>query len=627
LNSAGTHIAAIVTVGEDQHDLLVYELKTKEGEVLSVRGDNDISSVHWLNDRKLVFELLEKKMYRVGLLAADFGRISHPYPLFQYYGSELIAVPKNNRLQPLVWNRYDGLDSRLGVGYDLGVCSADSELNTGAVFDLAAADSRRANVVAARSFNNQHILHSYPQPKSGIVVGYLADRDGQLAFSVTSIDGRPTLQRLAGTEWVKCPVDLDRVDVVGCGDQTNQLVVVGPRQEGKPRALQLMDAATGQLGAVLLQDQEYDFDGWLYRHPVTNEILGGGFERNGPRVFWFGESYRKLQKLLDARFPGYVVRIIGSDDAQNVFLVATFSDRQPVVFHWVNLEKHAAGLFKQSAPWIDPARMQPQSVIKFKTRDGRLLDAYLTLPAGASKQNPPALVVLPHGGPWVRDSWGFDGEAQFLASRGYAVLKPNYRGSTGYGWMFPEDDRFDFLKMQEDVTDATKAMIASGLIDGSRVAIMGGSFGGYLAVSGVVNEPALYRCAISNAGVFDWTELIHEKNDYRHDSSAYDWLLRRLGDPKKQQEKFEAISPLRHVEQIRVPVFVAGGKDDPNVEITQSKRLISALEKNHVPHETFLVSEEGHGMHHLNPQVELYTRIEAFLDKYLKPATPVATAP
>jgi dipeptidyl aminopeptidase/acylaminoacyl peptidase len=174
------------------------------------------------------------------------------------------------------------------------------------------------------------------------------------------------------------------------------------------------------------------------------------------------------------------------------------------------------------------------------------------------------------------------------------------------------------------VTDATKAMIATGLIDRGRIAIMGGSFGGYLAVSGVVHEPALYRCAITNAGVFDWAELIQDKNEYRADSSVSAWLIRKLGEPKKQQERFEAISPLHQVDQIRVPVLVAGGKDDQNVEITQSKRLISALKKNHVPYETFLVSEEGHGMRHLNNQVELYTRILAFLDKYLKPVAPVA---
>lgn len=625
LNLSGTHIAAIITEGEDHHELMVVNLKTREAEVLDTLGDKDISTIHWLNDRKLIFELDENKLYAVGFLAADVGHVSLAYPILQYTHAQLVAAPRNDRLHPLVWNRFDGLDA--SVHHDLGVCSADSELNTGGMIDLLAAGTTMRVMQEVRRVNERHILHLYPQPGSGTVTGYLADRDGRLAFGITTKDGRPALQRLSGTEWIKCPVDLDQIDVVGCGDQPDQLVVVGPRQEGKPRALQLMDATTGHLGEVLLQDKEYDFDGWLYRSPMTNEILGGGFERNGPRVFWFNEQYRRLQQLLDLRFPGFVVRILGSDEAQNFFLVATFSDRQPVVYQWVDVKKHTSGLFRESAPWIDPVRMRPENVIRFKTRDGHSLDAYLTLPSGASKQNPPPLVVLPHGGPWMRDNWGFDGEAQFLASRGYAVLKPNYRGSTGYGWMFPEEDRYDFLKMQDDVTDATKAMIASGLIDGSRIAIMGGSFGGYLAVGGVVREPTLYRCAVANSGVFDWAELIHEKDDYRRDSSVPDWLMRKIGDPKKQKEKFAAISPLRHVDQIRVPIFVAGGTYDQTVEITQSKRLISALKSNHVPYETLIVGEEGHGMRHLGNQVELYTRIAAFLDKYLKPANPVAATP
>jgi dipeptidyl aminopeptidase/acylaminoacyl peptidase len=341
-------------------------------------------------------------------------------------------------------------------------------------------------------------------------------------------------------------------------------------------------------------------------------------------VAWFDEGYHNLQKRLEGLFPGLVVRLLGSNDDKTLFLVATFSDRQPPVYRWVDLEKATGGVFKNSAPWIDPKRMQSENILKFRTRDGHELDAYLTLPAGASKKNLPPLVVLPHGGPWARNSWGFDGEAQFLASRGYAVLQPNYRGSNGYSWMFPPEDTWDFRKMHDDVTDATKTMIASGLIDGSRIAIMGASFGGYLAVSGVVNEPALYRCAVTIAGVFDWEQLIQDKKYYKYDDDRYGYLMRRLGDPKQQQAKFDQISPGRHVDQIRVPVFVSGGKYDQTVEIGQSIRLISGLEKYHVPYEQLLIREEGHGMRHLKNEVELYTRIEAFLDKYLKPVQPAA---
>jgi dipeptidyl aminopeptidase/acylaminoacyl peptidase len=156
---------------------------------------------------------------------------------------------------------------------------------------------------------------------------------------------------------------------------------------------------------------------------------------------------------------------------------------------------------------------------------------------------------------------------------------------------------------------------------------MGGSFGGYLAISGVVNEPGLYRCAVTIAGVFDWETQIRDQKFDQYDDPSFGRMMHKLGDPKKNQEKFDAISPGRHVDQIRVPVFVSAGKEDRTVEIEQSRSLISALEKYHVPYEKLIVGEEGHGMAHLKNQVELYTRIQAFLEKNLKPLPAVAPVP
>lgn len=623
LNPSGTHIAAIVTTGEDRHKLLVIELRTQQGEIVGGPGDKDVFEVAWLNDRRLVFQLSSEKLYRLGLFAANAGSIKAAYPLLQYFGSELIAVPQKNSLLPLVWNRYDAL----GASQDLGVVSVNTDLHFGKFVDLLSASASTDEVMAVRKNNGDHMETHYPLPESGIVWRYLADKEGNLEFSFTSKDGQLALFQLQAGRWQKCPVDLEEIQVVGCGEKPGQLVVIGPRQNGKPRALQFLDGPTGQLGEILLQDDGYDFDGRLYRDPVTRNIVGAVFDRNGPQMAWFDESYHRLQKNMESSFPGLLVRLIGSNEAKTLFLVATYSDRQPVVYRWVDLEKQTGGVIKNSAPWIEPKRMQPMNIIQFKTRDGRQLDAYLTLPAGASRTSAPPLVILPHGGPWVRDTWGFDGEVQFLVSRGYAVLQPNYRGSTGYGWKFPEEDEWDFRKMHDDVTDATKAIIASGLIDRGRIAIMGGSFGGYLAVSGVVNEPSLYRCAVSIAGVFDWEELIKSKKYDRHDSPVYDRLVRNLGDPKKLQEKFDDISPVRHVDQIRVPVFVSGGGEDQIVELRQSKRLIAELEKAHVSFDKFFVGDEGHGMGHLKNEVELYDRIAAFLAKHLAPQPATAATP
>ena len=616
LNPSGTYIAAIITAEEDKHELLVYSLADHMIETVGGSEDKDVYNVHWLNDSRLMFGLGSRKLYSLGLLAGDVGQLRYAYPLLQYYGSSLVSIPLQNRLYPLVWSRRD-----FETDKDLGVSEINSGITTGKIVDLQSTSlsTPRSAAIEVRDNNARHIIKSYPLPPEGIAYHYGVDKEGELAYCYTGDHGNLAMYRLVDTQWVKCPVDLEQIDIEGAGNEPGQLWVNGPRQEGKPRALQLMAAATGQLGDVVLQDQVYDFNGWLYRNPATGDVLGAIFERNIPQVFWFNDEYQALQKILDGMFPRLMVRIIGSDTKHKIFLVATFSAKQPVIYSWVDLEKRKSGLFKNSTPWIDPARMQEMKMTKFKTRDGRRLDAYLTFPAGATKENPPPLVVLAHGGPWARDTWGFDGEVQFLASHGYAVMQPNYRGSTGYGWMFPKEDEWDFIKMHNDVTDATKTLIASGLVDKNRVGIMGASFGGYLAVSGVAHEPELYRCAVTNAGVFDWALQVQTEKYDQYDHPYYGRMIKKLGDPKKDPERFAAMSPINFVDKIRVPVFVAGGKEDETVELQQSKRLVAALDKYNVPYEKLFVGGEAHGMAYMKNEVELYDRIIAFLDKNLMP--------
>jgi dienelactone hydrolase len=622
LNRAGTEIAAVVSAGEDRRVLLVYDVKTAKYGLVGGTGDYDIGAVRWLSNTRLVYEISAQKLYGIGLYAAEINDLDNTYPLLQYQGARLISVPRKDPTSPLVWESWDALRAN---GGDLGAALVNSAmLSRGKGINLLTASnaSLLANIQPTREANDLHILDRYPRPEGGTTIRYITDKDGNLDFAITAWDGRQVMHQFVDGKWVKSPVDVDQVTIFGPGNKPGQLLARHGHVLGKPQPLQFMDGATGTFGDVVVDDKGYDFVGYAYRHPTTGDIIGVHADREGPHMIWFSDAYKHYQDLLNRSFPGLVVSIIGSNDAETLFLVATYSDRQPVRYAWVDFGKHTAGLFKDSEPWIDPKRMQPQNIIRFKTRDGGLLDAYLTLPAGASKEHPVPLVVLPHGGPYARDHWGFDGEAQFLASRGYAVLKPNYRASPGSDWQFPESDQWDFVKMSHDVTDATKAMIATGLVDPGRIALMGGSFGGYLSLKGVVDEPALYRCAVVISGVFDWAQLIADKKyDYtQFESPEYGWLMHKLGDPRTELEKFDAIAPVRHVDRIRVPVFVSHGGDDTNVDVGQSTRLISELNKHNVPNESYIVGNEGHGMYYFTNRVEQYTRIEAFLAKYMAPA-------
>lgn len=617
LNPSGTHIGAQITGGADHYYLMTIERTTSKTETLVSQGDTDIGYYEWLNDKRLVFQLNAEKMHALGMLGTDLGTLNRPYPLLMYCGPRLIAIPPANRTRPLIQMDNSALE---GGARELVAVTINTDVQTGGIFNATNGQYDQTDVSMARDNNRRHILKSQPGVKGPLGTGFMADLEGSLEYAFTASDGIPQLHLLKAGNWQACPIDLDLVNVIGPGRQRGELVVASAPRDGQPGPLQYMDAATGTPGDVLIQDKGYDFAGWVYRDRVTHQIVGAHYDRAGPHTVWFNEDYAAVQKLLNAQFAGLRVQIIDNNEAGNLFLVATYSDKQPVIYHWVDLANRSAGLIKNSAPWIDPARMQPMVPLKFKTRDGLSLDAYVTLPAGATKQNPPPLVVLSHGGPWARDTWGFNGEVQFLASRGYAVLQTNYRGSTGSDWMIPYEQRFDFIKMHEDVTDAARTLIKSGLVDPKRVAIMGASFGAYLALSGVTREPAMYRCAVVNAGVFDWEEVIRETKFNQYDNPQFAYLVRHLGDPKKEKEKFEAMSPGRHVANVRVPVFVAHGKDDPVAPVAESRRLVNELQKHKVPHETLFKGGEGHGMGHLDSQVELYGRIEAFLAKNLMAA-------
>jgi acetyl esterase/lipase len=594
LNSNGTFLAAIFADQNGEPRLWAYEFETKRTYDIV---DENIFYFNWLNEKRLLFG------NGANLSSADIDKLSDIRPLQRMNSSAVIGIPKRNPLRPLVWIYSDYYNN----GQDDGVAVLNTDVGDKESFNHNAG----VGYGAMQENNSMHMVDTYPGPPDGLAYGYLPDKEGELAFALASKDGILSLYDMVDRKWLKCPVDLETTDILSFGSKPGELVVLAPSQVMQPHALQFMDAVTGNLGEVLFQDKAYDFNGWLYHDPMTHEVVGAVYERSRSKVVWFNEAYREVQKILDGFFPGLVVRIIGNDETGRRYMVSTYSDLQPAIFYLVDLEKHTVGLIKNSAPWIDPKRMQPMNVMKFKTRDGHELDAYVTLPAGASKKNPAPLVVLPHDGPWERSTWGYNELVQFLASRGFAVLQPNYRGSPGYNWMFPDEDLWAFRKMSDDVTDATKTLIASGLVNVDRVAIAGWGFGAYLALAGVVNEPGLYRCAVANEGLFDFAHLIKEEKSYQFDHPAYGRLVRKLGDPKKNQAKFDAISPTRHIDQVRVPVFIGQWKGASGVAMLQARQLDSDLEKNQIPHE-FVLND-----YPIKKQVEFYTRIEAFLHKNL----------
>lgn len=598
LNPGGTRFAALVSNDRDRTKLLIQDLESGKTELIAGIGDKDVYAYTWLTDDRLYYALARDKHWVDGHFVTDVTKPTDRYDITEPRHFKVFGVPEAKRMQPLVWDYDDHGPVRLNLHDD----------------------------------NFGGIRKRYPRPDGeGLVAGYSADSQGELLLGFTTKDGYNTVHCYVDERWVKTPIDVDTIEIIGAGDKHTELIVLGPRQPGKPRAVHRMDAVTGQLGEVLYQDEKYDLvASSLYRHPTDRRVLGIFCSRRVTEMIWLDEGYRQKQQAvkaaLEQHFPGSVIHILGGDKPENRFFVATYSDRAPVTYHIVDFAKGSVGLIKNTRPWIDPARMQPMQVISYKARDGVSIEAYLTLPAGASKQKPAPLIVYPHGGPWVRDNWGWDPTVQFLASRGYAVFQPNYRGSLCYEWRIPEEDRFDFRKMHDDVTDGTRALIKSGLVDPDRIAILGWSFGAFLSLSGVAFEPDQYRCAATLSGVYDFEQVMKEERKSGN-FSASAWLRRKIGDPKKQQEKFEAESPVRHVANIKVPIFVGHGRSDQVAEISQANRLIGELERHGVPYEKHIERSEGHGMAFTRNMVELCTKVEAFLAANMAPRPKPAAAP
>lgn len=324
------------------------------------------------------------------------------------------------------------------------------------------------------------------------------------------------------------------------------------------------------------------------------------------------------------QFPGEdIVFTSASHDGKKVVFFA-HADADPGVFYLYDGTKNKTLQLFENRPWIKPEQMSSMEPITLKARDGLELHGYLTRPPGkpAAKQLP--LVVLVHGGPYgEHDAWGFNNEVQLLASRGYAVLQVNFRGSSGYGDAFRQAGYKQWGgKMQDDVADATRWAIEEGIADAKRICIFGTSYGGYAALEGAVKDPDLYKCAIGNAGIYD-LRLMYSRGDVPQSLAGENSLKLILGeDPAQLWDR----SPIAHLDKLKAAVMLIAGGADVRVPSVQGENLHNALTQRKVDHEWIYVRTEGHGFYDETHLTAMYERILAFLDKHIGAARTAAAA-
>ena len=347
-------------------------------------------------------------------------------------------------------------------------------------------------------------------------------------------------------------------------------------------------------------------------HGSHHEVIGVRYLDGKPRDVFFDENDTavKLVRSLERSFPDQTVDVTGYTNDGKLAMVFTYSDRSPGDYYLFDTEKKNAEHLISHRDWIEPERMGEQRPIALKARDGTSLHGFLTIPAGSNGKNLP-LIVNPHGGPFgIADEWGFDGETQLLASRGYAVLQVNYRGSSGFGRAF---ERSGYQQwggtMQDDLSDATRWAVAQGIADAHRICIYGASYGGYAALMGVAKEPSLYRCAVGYVGVYD-VPMMFTQNDVKDSQADINYLREHIG-----QNNLEAISPDHIAASIMVPVMLAGGKEDEIAPAKHTELMRDALLKAGKPVAAKIYDAEGHGFFIEANREDFYTRMLAFLDR------------
>ena len=321
----------------------------------------------------------------------------------------------------------------------------------------------------------------------------------------------------------------------------------------------------------------------------------------------------KLLASLMQQFPGQDVSITSHTRDGGKAVVLVESDTDPGQFFLYDAEARKLTFLLARRPWIKPEQMAPMEPVLLKARDGLPLHGYLTRPPGKSDAKHLPLVVFVHGGPYyIRDAWGYDPDVQALASRGYAVLQVNYRGSGGYGDAFV---RAGFRQwggtMQDDVTDATRWAIAEGIADAGRICIFGGSYGGYAALEGATRETDLYRCAIGYVGVYD-LRLMYSRGDIPQSMFGENYLKMVLGE---DESILWDRSPIAHLDRLKAKVMLIVGGADRRVPPVQGENLHSALNKAHVEHEWLYQRTEGHGFYDEKHHEELLASVMAFLDR------------
>jgi len=350
---------------------------------------------------------------------------------------------------------------------------------------------------------------------------------------------------------------------------------------------------------------------------LQEELIATTYEDERQRIYWKDKAFEADYKLVQKQVPGKEIGFGSSTTDERWWLVTAYGDTEPGERYLFDRKTKKLTLQYRIREKLNRDHLAPMKSVRYKSSDGLEIPAYLTLPKGVTPKNLP-VVIFPHGGPWARDSWGYDTFAQFYANRGYAVLQPNFRGSTGYGKKFIDAGNKQWGdKMQDDITWGAKYLVAEGIADPKRLGIMGGSYGGYATLAGVTFTPDLYAAAVDYVGPSSLITLLENIPPYWE--AGRQLFYQRMGNPTTPEGKaqLERQSPINSATKIKTPLLVVQGQNDPRVTKREADQIVIALRDRGFPVEYINAPDEGHGFAQPINNLAMITATEKFFAKYI----------
>lgn len=454
----------------------------------------------------------------------------------------------------------------------------------------------------------------------GNISGWMTDHDGKLRVAITSDGVNTSLLHRTDEE-----SDFETVLTTNFKESLNPQFftfdnknVYATSNLGRDKsAAVVFDLEKGEATEVLFEHPEVDVS-YISYSEKDKKLTSIGYTTDKRHRHYLDDETKATMEYLEGQLPGYEVVVSSANDDEDKFIVRTYSDKSRGAYYFFDKNTKELKLISEVSPWINEEEMADMQPIQYQSRDGMTIHGYLTLPKGMEDAKNLPVVLNVHGGPWVRDNWGFNAEAQYLANRGFAVLQVNYRGSTGYGKKFWEASFKEWGQaMQDDLTDGVNWLIEKGIADKDRVAIYGGSYGGYATLAGLTNTPDLYACGVDYVGVSNLFTFMQTIPPYWE--PYLKMMYEMVGDPNNPQDSamMAANSPALNADKIKVPLFIAQGAKDPRVNKDESDQMVEAMKKRGITVEYLVKENEGHGFRNEENRFEFYREMMEFLKEHI----------